>query len=84
MSQTVSKRQLFEWLAGVFQEDPSSITLERARDTIPTWDSMGTLLLIAELDDRLHVTLTEDDLKGLSSVKDIVDALRNKQVEVTD
>jgi acyl carrier protein len=84
MSQTVSKRQLFEWLAGVFQEDPGSITLDRTRETIPTWDSMGTLLLIAELDDRLQVTLTEDDLKGLSSVRDIVEAIRNKQVEVTD
>jgi acyl carrier protein len=84
MSQTVSKRQLFDWLAGVFQEDPASITIDRARETIPTWDSMGTLLLIAELDDRLQVTLTEDDLKGLASVRDIVDAIRNKQVEVTD
>ena len=84
MPQSVSKRQLFEWLAGVFQEDAGGITMERARDTIPTWDSMGTLLLIAEIDDKLKVTLTEDDLQNLSSIGDIVEALRRKQVEVTD
>ena len=84
MPQSVTKAQLFEWLAGVFQEDPKGIHMQRARDTIPTWDSMGTLLLIAELDDKLHVTLTEDDLKNLGSIADIVSALRAKQVEVVD
>ena len=84
MSARVSKQELFGWLAGVFQEEAASITEDRARQSIPTWDSMGTLLLIAELDDRLQVTLTEDDLKELSSIKDIVEALRKKQVEVVD
>ena len=84
MSARVSKRELFGWLAGVFQEEASAINEDRSRQSIPTWDSMGTLLLIAELDDRLQVTLTEDDLKDLSSIRDIVEALRRKQVEVVD
>lgn len=84
MSQTVTTRQLLDWLAEVFQEDPASLTLERTRDSIPTWDSMGMLLLIAELDEKLHITLTEADLRGLASIKDIVAAVRAKQIEVVD
>jgi acyl carrier protein len=82
MARTVEKQQLFGWLAGAFQMDAAEITMERTRDSIETWDSMGTLLLIAELDDKLHVTLSEDELKGLRSIRDIVDLLQRKEIDV--
>ena len=84
MNQTVKKGQLLEWLGGVFQEDPSNLTLDRARSTIPTWDSMGTLLLIAELDEKLQITLSEDELKELTSIGDIVAVLARKGVALAD
>jgi acyl carrier protein len=84
MSQRVTRTELCGWLAGVFQEDAASITFDRARATIPTWDSMGTLLLIAELDDKLKVTLSEDELKGLTSIGDIAAVLARKGVTVAD
>jgi acyl carrier protein len=81
---TVKRTDLQEWLGGVFQEEPGSLALDRARATIPTWDSMGTLLLIAELDEKLKVTLSEDELKELTSIGDIVTILSRKGVAVVD
>ncbi|HEY0705190.1 MAG TPA: acyl carrier protein [Polyangia bacterium] len=80
----MKKADLQQWLGGVFQEDPASLGLDRARATIPTWDSMGTLLLIAELDEKLKVTLSEDELKELTSIGDIVAVLSRKGVAVVD
>jgi acyl carrier protein len=83
-TKTTSKRELFQWLANVFQEDLAGMSETRTRSSIPNWDSMGTLLLIAELDERLAVTLTEDDLKGFVSVGDIVALLEQKQITIED
>ncbi len=84
MSEPVRKAELKEWLASVFQEEAANLPDDRARASIPTWDSMGTLLLIAELDDKLKITLTEDELKELASIGDIIKALGKKGVEVVD
>jgi acyl carrier protein len=80
----VKKADFLGWLASVFQEDAANLGFDRARDSIPTWDSMGTLLLIAELDDKLKITLTEDELKELTSIGDIVSVLARKGVTVAD
>jgi acyl carrier protein len=80
----VKKAELLAWLAGVFQEDPSNLGFDRERATIPTWDSMGTLLLIAELDEKLKITLSEDELKELTSIGDIASVLARKGVTITD
>ena len=81
---TVRMAELLAWLGGVFQEDPSNLGPERRRDSLPTWDSMGTLLLIAELDDKLKITLSEGELKELTSIGDIVTVLTRKGVTIVD
>jgi acyl carrier protein len=81
---TTKKKQLLQWLEGIFQEPEGSIDENRSRASIANWDSMGTLLLIAELDEKLHVTLTEDELKSLASVSDLVATLRSKQISLED
>jgi acyl carrier protein len=81
---TTKKRDLMRWLEGIFQEAPGSIDDSRSRESIPNWDSMGTLLLIAELDEKLHVTLSEEELTSLTSVADLVTMLRSKQIALED
>jgi acyl carrier protein len=81
---TMKKRVLFEWLEGIFQESPGSINEGRKRESIPNWDSMGTLLLIAELDEKLHVSLSEYELRSLASVADLVTMLESKQITLED
>jgi acyl carrier protein len=40
------------------------------------WDSMGVLLVMAEFDERLGLTLTEDILNQLKSIQDIVNIVQ--------
>lgn len=83
MSNTVTQADLFTWLARAFQVDASELTLDRTRESLPTWDSMGTLLLIAELDENLHLTFSAEELQDLASIADLVALLRKKGVEVS-
>jgi acyl carrier protein len=53
------------------------ITAETLRKEIPGWDSLGTLSLIAGLDERFDVHLSEEgDIDGMQRVSDILDILR--------
>ena len=79
-----TKQQLFQWLATAFQTDVGSVSETSSRQSFANWDSMGNLLLIAELDEKLHVTFDEEELKGLTSVADIIALLRTKDVEIAD
>lgn len=64
------------WLAEVFEEQPGRITLDTLRKDIPTWDSLGTLTLIAGLDEKFDIHLSEAEIEGLEKVTDVLDILR--------
>lgn len=81
---TVKKNELIQWLASVFQEAPDKLDESRSRASIQTWDSMGSLMLMAELDERLHVTLEEQEMKGIITIGDLFSLLRQKQITIED
>ena len=64
------------WIAEVFEEAPGRIGAQTARTDIPGWDSLGTLSLIAALDERFDIHLSEQDIEGMQSVDDILAILR--------
>ncbi len=64
------------WIAEVFEEPAGRINAETRREEIPGWDSLGTLSLIAALDERCDIHLTEKDIGGMQRVSDILDILR--------
>lgn len=84
MTTSIKRQQLLQALSTVFQESPESLVESRTRDSIGTWDSMATLMLIAELDERLHLTMEEEELKKLTSIGDIFALLRQKQITIDD
>ncbi len=69
-------REALAWIAEVFEEPPASITANTARKKIPGWDSLGTLTLIAALDERFDIHLSETDMQGMQTVNDILEILR--------
>jgi acyl carrier protein len=81
---SIKKRDLFRWLETIFEEPAGSIDERRDRRSIPNWDSMGTLLLIAELDEKLDVMLDADELAGLTSVTDLLATLRSRDIALED
>lgn len=65
-----------EMLAQAFEEPAESLQPDRLRDSIPGWDSMGALLLIAELEERFSVELTAEESRGMTKIADVLEFLR--------
>ena len=57
--------------------DAGMLTVETRLADVPGWDSMGVLLLMAEMDERFSITLNEIALSNLKGVSDIVAVVRN-------
>lgn len=64
------------WIAEIFETSPDELTPETSRDDIPTWDSLGVLTLMASMDEKFGIMLSESDLKGMTKVDDILEVLR--------
>ena len=72
----MNSQEALDWIAETFEEPPGRIGAGTLREEIPGWDSLGTLSLIAALDERFDIHLSEQDIESLQSVKDIFELLR--------
>ncbi len=67
-------------LAEAFNEPVEKLSPDVHRDQIEGWDSMGALLLIAELDERFGLALPADESRAMKKVGDALDFLRRHGV----
>jgi acyl carrier protein len=72
--------QSLEMLAECFNEPIEQLKPETLRDQVPGWDSMGALLLIAELDERFGLELSAERSRGMKKISDLLDFLREQGV----
>jgi acyl carrier protein len=72
----ISVDQALAMMAEAFQVPASELTPERTRDTLPDWDSMGALMLMAEIDERFGVELTADESRAMTRIADVLEFLR--------
>ena len=72
--------QALQMLAEAFNEPVANLRPERLRGTVVGWDSMGALMLIAELDDRFGIELVADDSRKMRSIGDALEFLRARQI----
>ncbi len=72
----MTQKEALEWIARLFEEKPERVTPDTVRDDIPAWDSLGILTLMADLDSQLGIQLSDDEVQGMKSVKDILDILQ--------
>ncbi len=68
----ISKAEVYQMIAVLLNENNLQIDANTAFEDIEGWDSMGTLLLMAELDERFGITLKEEQIKGLQKVSDLL------------
>jgi acyl carrier protein len=61
--------------------DPSKISDDLEYNSIPEWDSVAHMALIAELEATYDVMLDTDDIVAMSSVGKIRDILKKYDVE---
>ena len=59
-----------------FGERPENIRPDASKDEIPNWDSIGTISLMAELDEQFGITLEEKDFRAFNRIDDILNVLR--------
>ena len=74
--QPISTTELLALIEQQVNAEANTLRVDMKLADIKGWDSMGVLLLMAELDDRLGVTLNSEVLANLKGVDDIVDAVK--------
>jgi acyl carrier protein len=71
------------WIAEMFEEPTENLAPDTPRADIPAWDSLGQLILMSALDQRFGIRLSQAELSGLQSVRDILNLLsRNSRLRL--
>ncbi len=74
----MTEKEAIDWVAGMFNESPGDISPETLREDIPEWDSIGVLTLMAEMDEKFDIVLSDEQTNGMTTVSDILELLREK------
>ena len=73
----MTTQEATKWIAELFEESAERITPGTPRDAVPAWDSLGELTLMADMDEKFGVVLTDTQLKAMAKVDDILQVLRS-------
>jgi len=79
----VSREAVLRKLEPIFRGvvDPDLVLTEDLDATkVPLWDSLNHIILVVEIEMKLGVTLTTDELAQLSNVSELVTLLQQKGV----
>jgi len=77
-SNAVSQEQALDWLAEAFNEPRGKITPETRRDEIASWDSLGVLVLMADLDEKFDLVMSDQDMRAMTKIDDVLAVLRER------
>jgi acyl carrier protein len=72
----MTQKDALVWIAELFEESAERIRPETKRDDIAAWDSLGMLTLMAGLNDRFDIVMSDRELQAFGSVEDILQVLR--------
>lgn len=75
---TMTREETLLWLAEIFEESPDYIQPDRLREDVPTWDSVGVLNLMAGVDEKFGVVLSDKEIRAMTKVGDILALLQQK------
>ncbi|HTP90172.1 MAG TPA: acyl carrier protein [Xanthobacteraceae bacterium] len=79
MSKTTILRKLEPIFRGVLDPD-LVLTDDLDASQVPLWDSIHHIVLVVEIETKLGVTLSTDEMAQLNSVGELVALLENKGV----
>lgn len=75
----MDKTEFLSWCANLFNEPVESLSLDTPQEEIEGWDSMGALLLMADLDEIYDIQLDEGELISLKTLGDIEKLIESRQ-----
>ncbi len=68
--------KLIDCFVQTFAIERDQVTLKLAYQSIPQWDSVGHMALVAEIENTFNITLDTDDIIGMSDVSKVLEILR--------
>jgi acyl carrier protein len=71
----ISTSQAIAMIAAAINAPEDELQPETKLEDLEWWDSMGVLLLMAELDERFSIILAEETINSFASVADILKVL---------
>ena len=74
--------KLKDILAKVLLIDESKISDEMSRKSVKEWDSMAHLMLVSEIESAFEVTMDDDDIMEIQTVRDIKKTLQKLGISV--
>lgn len=74
----ISQEQALDWLAQAFNEPREKISAETRRDEIASWDSLGVLVLMADLDEKFDLVLSDQEMRAMTKIDDVLAVLRER------
>lgn len=69
-------------IAATLKVDASLVTEETSMQTLPKWDSLAHMNLVAAMESEFQVRFEAEDLLSMVSVRDIVETLKRLGVEL--
>jgi len=72
----ISTAEALAMFSECFMEPVDQLSPAVLRESIPGWDSMGALMLIAELDERFQLELSAEESRTLQSIGDALAFLK--------
>ena len=73
-------KRLIDCFVQTFAIEREKVTNKLAYQSIPQWDSVGHMALVAEIENTFNVTLDTDDIIGMSDVSRAIEILRKHGV----
>jgi len=77
-------KRLKDILSRVLEIDAQSITDETSPDSVSTWDSFNSLLLVCELENAFKVKFTMEEVTKVKCVRDIKETLGRHGVQLKE
>lgn len=71
-----------EILTKVLLLDESEVNDELSRDEVEEWDSLAHLMLINEVESTFQVTLSDEDIMSIRTIRDLKRALKKLGVNI--
>jgi len=69
-------------VSSTLEIDPAIVKDDLKYNTIPQWDSLGHMQLVAALEDEFDIMLDTDDIIGMSSIAVAKEILRKYDVDI--
>ena len=73
------KERVIAIMAKVFEVDPNQVTMESSIGDFPTWDSLGNLRMLQEIQDEFGIEFEPEEIIELEDVADIIKMIEDKQ-----